>query len=110
MRMILILLFPIFSFAQTWPSKNCPDVPYIKGNNGVIYHTCKCDTVRRFLCGPLYCPECNHITNEEHMAQLRAYTDPDQWNRDMEQALREGCPIKSHARIDTVSFTFKKQQ
>lgn len=42
------------------------------------------------------------------MAQLRAYTDPDQWNRDMEQALREGCPIKQHVRPDFVITKLNK--
>jgi hypothetical protein len=95
---ILAILFCNGASAQTWPTKDCKDVPYIKGNDDVIYHTCKCDTVRRFLCGPLYCPECNHITNEEHMATLRKETSPDKWNQDMQQALIEGCPIKEHKR------------
>lgn len=96
MRTIFILLFPVCSFGQTWPSKYCHDVPYIKGNDGIIYHTCKCDTVRKVLCGPFYCPECNHNTNAEHMATVRKMTDVDQWNDNMEKALKEGCPIKQH--------------
>ncbi len=42
------ILTPIFilsflnCFSQTWPTKDCPDKPYTKGNDGVIYHTCDC--------------------------------------------------------------------
>lgn len=103
-RVIILLFISTSCYSQTWPSKGCPDVPYTKGNDGIIYHSCKCDTVRKFLCGPLYCPECNHITNEEHMTMLRANTDPDQWNADMERARSMGCPIIDHA----IQFTIRQ--
>ncbi len=49
-KSILLLLLPILyftnCFSQTWPTKDCPDKPYTKGNDGIIYHTCDCG-VRR---------------------------------------------------------------
>jgi|SRR5882757_4879043 len=42
MKTFLLLLMPLFSLCQTWPTKDCPDIPYTKGNDNIIYHTCDC--------------------------------------------------------------------
>jgi hypothetical protein len=39
---ITLCLATCNAFAQTWPDSTCPDKPYTKGNDGIIYHTCIC--------------------------------------------------------------------
>ena len=40
---IIGLLFSLSVKAQTWPDSTCIDRPYTKGNDGIIYHTGKCN-------------------------------------------------------------------
>jgi len=68
MRLLFTLLLPIFSFAQTWPTKECVDTPYTKGNDGIIYHTGKSQT-GRIVKDSMYCYMCKKITTREHVME-----------------------------------------
>lgn len=44
MKIMLIVatFFAMQATAQTWPTADCPDSPYVKRGSDIIYHTCDC--------------------------------------------------------------------
>lgn len=93
MKILLLLFICSSASAQTWPTKDCPDRPYTKGNDDRIYHTCDCG-VRKKPCGPLYCPECRDNVDSVHIKRVEGDVGVQQWNADMDMAVKLGCPVE----------------
>jgi hypothetical protein len=86
----LLALLPLFSYGQTWPSKNCPDTPYVKLNDDRIYHTCNCGVV---------------IFDSTGIVELGGTT----WTRTAKKQLRRNpnrCDINFHMMVVPGYFPF----
>lgn len=73
MKILFILLLPVFVHAQVWPDSTCADVPYTKANDDHIYHTTKCklDSLKYKMdssnADTMYCSLCNKEKSREHV-------------------------------------------
>ncbi len=102
------ILITVTCRAQTWPDSTCPDKPYTKGGDDIIYHTCDCgvkDSVLqvgtgytiaqrkiRKTCGEFYCPVCHGITDAFHISAIKRSTGKS-FNKMMDDAVKQGCPV-----------------
>lgn len=124
MKNFLIVLFilPFTIFAQTWPTKDCPDRPYTKGNDNIIYHTTNCavvlDTTTSLIkSGEFYSDSAvsplfftsgsGSISSRGYVASNDKWSSSYRWNKKQKESHgftisqeRNGIPIIPDIRID----------